>query len=317
MAHWLAGNVPFLGIISVIQGLLSKNANLIKVPRQNADTLLHFLHLLSRVSWRRSSGDELKGSLLSESIRAIFIPRDDLAAARALSMLVDVRVAWGGREAVEAIMNLPRRFGTEDIIFGPKTSLVVVGAEMLMRETDALAIAQRLALDTVALDQRGCNSPHTIFVETGGAIEPAGFAALLGDELRKLCDRLPPPPLTPAESFNLFSLRAEYDLRGEAWYGKGLRWTVLYSGEDQGLATPAYGRTLFVRPVSDVRNVASLCSSHVQTVAVALQDRRLTVADALTARGVARCVEPGRMSQYDTPWDGVYPIERLVRWVSA
>ena len=53
-----------------------------------------------------------------------------------LSALADVRVAWGGREAVEAIMNLPRRFGTEDIVFGPKTSFVVVGAEKLSGEAE-------------------------------------------------------------------------------------------------------------------------------------------------------------------------------------
>src|SRR5271157_2875370 len=99
-----------------------------------------------------------------------------------LSTAADLRVAWGGREAVEAIMNLPRRFGTEDIVFGPKTSFVVVGAERLSEEAEARKTATLVARDTVALGQRGCNSPHTIFVERGGALSAEAFAALLSEE---------------------------------------------------------------------------------------------------------------------------------------
>ena len=33
--------------------------------------------------------------------------------------------------------------------------------------------------------------------------------------------------------------------------------------------------------------------------------------------GIERCPEVGRMSLYDAPWDGMYPIDRMGRWVSA
>jgi hypothetical protein len=48
-----------------------------------------------------------------------------------------------------------------------------------------------------------------------------------------------------------------------------------------------------------------------------LGERRLEVAEALTARGVERCPEVGRMALYDAPWDGMFPMDRMVRWVSA
>ena len=35
ITHWLAGNVPILGMISLIQGILTKNTNIIKLPKQN------------------------------------------------------------------------------------------------------------------------------------------------------------------------------------------------------------------------------------------------------------------------------------------
>ena len=73
-----------------------------------------------------------------------------------------------GKEAVESIMNLPRRFGTEDIIFGPKVSLIIVGIEYLNDEQSAHKLAKDIIRDVSAFDQRGCNSPHTIFIEKGG-----------------------------------------------------------------------------------------------------------------------------------------------------
>jgi len=315
LVHWVAGNVPLLGMISLVQGLLSKNANLVKVSRQNAGVLPYFLAALSQVRYRRPDGKEVAGTLLTDAVRAIYTDREDEAAA-ALSTLADVRVAWGGREAVEAIMNLPRRFGTEDIVFGPKTSFVVVGADKLSGQAGARQVASLVARDTVALGQRGCNSPHTVFVERGGALGPEAFAALLGEELSRV-SRQTPPDTAPQEAFQILGWRAEYDMRGQAWYGDGVRWSVFYSDDDRGLATPCYGRTLFVRPVDDVFDVAAVCSVNTQTAGLALGERRLKVAEALTARGVERCPEVGRMSLYEAPWDGMYPIDRMVRWVSA
>ena len=173
-----------------------------------------------------------------------------------------------------------------------------------------------MARDTVALGQRGCNSPHTVFVERGGSLAPEEFAALLGEELRRAA-RQAPADTAPQEAFEILGWRAEYDMRGQAWYGEGVRWSVFYSEDDRGLATPCYGRTLFVRPVDDVFEVVALCSINTQTAGLALGDRRLKVAEALTAKGIERCPEVGRMSLYDAPWDGMYPIDRMVRWVSA
>ncbi len=315
LVHWVAGNVPLLGMISVIQGLLTKNANLVKVSRQNAGVLPYFLEALSRVTYRRADGDEFPGTLLTNAVRAVYADRDDPAASE-LSAVADVRVAWGGREAVEAIMNLPRRFGTEDIVFGPKTSFVVIGAEALASEASARQVAAMVARDTVALGQRGCNSPHTIFVERGGDLTPAAFAAILGTELERVT-RNAVPDLGAKEAFQILGWRAEYDMRGEAWYSDGVRWSVFYSEEDRGLAQACYGRSLFVRPVDSIFDVVPLCSVNTQTAGLALGARRLALAEELTAHGVERCPEVGSMSLYDAPWDGMYPIDRMVRWVSA
>jgi hypothetical protein len=63
--------------------------------------------------------------------------------------------------------------------------------------------------------------------------------------------------------------------------------------------------------------VVPFCSSNTQTAGLAVNQRRQALADALTARGVERCPDVGTMRIYETPWDGLFPMERLVRWVST
>ena len=113
-------------------------------------------------------------------------------------------------------------------------------------------------------------------------------------------------------------VRTEYAMRGEAYHSRDVQWAVVYSDEDQGLAEPCYLRTLFVRPVDDVFDGGRiLLRRETQTAGLAVDDRRHALADALTARGVERCPAVGAMRIYDAPWDGLFAMDRLVRWVSG
>ena len=317
VVHWVAGNVPVLGLLSLVQGLLCKNVNLVKVSRRRPGMLPHLLAALSQATYTNARGETHSGRTLTDATAVVYADREDQAAAEELSRLADVRVAWGGRKAVEAIVNLPRRYGTEDIVFGPKLSFAVVAAERLAEHDAARRTAAAIAADACAFDQQGCNSPHTVFVERGGRVAPAEFARLLGEAMEIQCRRAPLEEVAPAEAMNALAVRTEYAMRGDAHHSRDIQWAVVYSEEDKGLAEPCYLRTLFVRPVDDVFEVAAFCSSRTQTAGLAVDDRRLALADALTARGVERCPAVGAMRIYDAPWDGLFALDRLVRWVSG
>ncbi len=318
LVHWLAGNVPVVGLISLVQGLVSKNGNILKTSHDHAGLIPNLLASFAEVTYTNPRGETLSVKTLFQSVAVIYIDRADNEAARALSSIADVRVAWGGREAVETIMNLPRRFGTEDITFGPKVSFVVIGQERLADEHAAETLALDVARDVNAFDQRGCNSPHTVFIERGGVVTPSQFARLLGGALSQITAGRPLREVNPAEVMTILGLRAEYDMRGEAHYSRGMGWSVMYGDEDAGLAAPCYLRTVFARPVTDVFEVVPYCSLNTQTVGLALDgERRISLADALTARGVERCPNAGGMSFYESPWDGMFPIARMIRWVTT
>ena len=77
-------------------------------------------------------------------------------------------------------------------------------------------------------------------------------------------------------------------------------------------------RTIFLTEVDSWRDVIRLLGPKVQTVGLALGDleESLGFAEAATRAGVARCVRPGIMNNYESPWDGKLLVGQLVRWVT-
>ena len=315
VCHWLAGNVPMLGMLSLLQGLLTKNANLVKVASDQADVVPNLVAAWASCRYQAPGGSEVLGTELVKSIAVIAFDHQDREAQRQLSACADVRVAWGGLDAVETIMNLPRRYGCVDIIFGPRTSFMVIGKETLGSVEAAKALARRAATDASLFDQQGCNSPHTAFVERGGAVTPIAFAQLLAEAMAEALTRHPVDPAQPVDTQQILRLRAEYDMRGQAFCSSDTAWTILYAEEDRGLATPCYHRTIFVRPISDLFEVIAYCSPLTQSAGVALEpERKAAFTHQAMARGVDRCPEIGLMSAYEVPWDGVFAMDQMVRW---
>jgi hypothetical protein len=79
-----------------------------------------------------------------------------------------------------------------------------------------------------------------------------------------------------------------------------------------------YYRNVFVCPVDDMMQVCPLLSSANQTVGLAVEgSRKMAFVDAAAARGVARFPTVGHMTDYDAPWDGMWSLTRMVRFVSV
>jgi hypothetical protein len=127
--------------------------------------------------------------------------------------------------------------------------------------------------------------------------------------------RYPRHEVLTTDTINILRVRAEYDMRAEAYYPTSTDWTVLYSEDDTGLATPCFNRTVFVRPIDNVMDVEMLCSHITQSIGVALSsDRKREFAKRVMAKGVDRCPDVGTMTAYEAPWDGMFSMDRFVRW---
>ena len=318
VAHWLAGNVPLLGMLALSQSIVTRNANILKAASSFSRVLPALLDGFRGLEVRCVDGRILKGDDVLASIAVIYFPREHTAAAEQMSALADVRLGWGGREAIESILNLPKRYGTEDVIFGPKLSFMVVGREAMSNPRLLRRAARQAATDASVFDQYACASPHTIFVETGGAVSPREFAAALAVEMGKALIRIPKGPVDAGTAAKVETLRMRYEFTGELWRSGGTEWTVLYDEEwSKGLAEPCYSRVITVRAIDDIVEAAQFAHKGIQTVGTALTGpRKLAFASAASARGVERFPDLGRMTFFDSPWDGLFPMDRLVKWIT-
>lgn len=315
VAHWLAGNVPTLGIISLLLTLVTKNANVVKVASDSPALLPEMLATIAAAEGRSPGGRVVSGRTVAEAVAVIYLPASS-PAARRLSMLADVRIAWGGAEAVRAIMALPRRYDAEDIIFGPKLSLAAVGREALESESRAKRVARGVATDCSVFDQEACASAHCVYVEKGGAVAPERFAELLAGQMEATAKRIPGAPPSAAVAAAVKSARIQHLVSGKVFAPRGLEWTVLYR-DDPARPDPVFGRTAQVRAVDDLAQVAPHIDRGTQVVGLALPaSRRAEIAELYGNAGADRIAQVGHMADFAAPWDGMFPMERLVRWVS-
>jgi len=316
ITHWLAGNVPVLGMISIIQGIITKNINVIKLPRENGRVLPEMLSEFKSLSITTSKGNVFSGEHIYSCVAFYYCDRTDASAQKQLSVNSDVRVAWGGREAVESVMQLPRRYGTQDVIFGPKYSFAAIGKNSVRRD-NVVEISKKLAMDASFFEQQGCNSPHTVFIENGGEIDYVEFGEHLANAMKKVLKRIPKRDIRNSQIGNILNTRMDYMLDGIVHSSKGIDWTVIVSDE-QGLADACYNRTVFVRPVNSIDEIVHFVEHNKhQSIGLALEDSRLIeLSIELARKGIERVTEVGKMSVYDHPWDGMLPLARFIRWTS-
>ena len=316
VVHWLSGNVPLLAMLVLVQSLLAKNGNILKTASNNLEALEKLLSTFEGKSYTTAAGHVVTGDELLRTISLVHYPHHAQELAQQLSTAADVRIAWGGRAAVDAICALPARAEATDIVFGPKTSFMVIAREALQDEAGVRKLLRRAATDVSSFDQAACSSPHTIFVETGGIISPVAFAQRLGEALERALTLIPKTPEDEATSAAVQTARAVGGFLGRCWHSDGPGWTVLYD-ERLELAAPVYARTITVRPVQDIMTTVPLVHEGIQTIGLAAEgERRFRFAEEACARGALRFPEIGAMTGFDAPWDGFFVLDRLVRWVT-
>jgi hypothetical protein len=306
--HWIAGNVPTLGFFSLFQSMMVGNANILRIPAASVDVIQGVLEVMAR-----SEASELMGSF-----SVITFPSSNQPLNESLSMEADVRVVWGGMEAVNAITNLPTQSHCEDVVFGPKYSFAVMDRKAL-GSPKLQMLLRRLVNDIVIFDQEACSSPQVLFIEKGGRLGCKELMGLIGKEFEAVSKRSPKTGTTSSVATRILTKRAEYALskKKDLLASKDTGWTILYD-EKLALEEPVQHRTIFLKPVDRVLDVLPLITNKVQTIGYEIHDRKtaLQFADGATSAGVSRCVPFGQMNLYDNPWDGMLVMSRLVRFCS-
>lgn len=309
VCHWVAGNVPTLTFFSLIQSLLVNNLNIARVSKQSVEQTDLLLSKFAEVS-----SAKLKGSDLMRKFRIIYYPSERQDLHRKLSQLADARVIWGGRESVDHIRQLSTMSHCEDVIFGPKYSFGVIDRSGL-DSPELKKYVRRFVEDAIFVEQTGCSSPHVIFVE--GELDP--LLPLFKEAFEEMSKRFPKNGIAQAIASKIIQTRAEYAMEGKkVLCTPELDWTLLAGDDELELIEPIQGRTLFLKKIDDIFKLKQVITREVQTIGFLTTDvsRAESFAYEMALHGAARIVLPGQMNIYDSPWDGILLMNRLVRWIT-
>ncbi|SHE80581.1 Acyl-CoA reductase (LuxC) [Bacteroides luti] len=312
--HWMAGNVQILGVFALVQCIITKNVNLLKVSGKDDGVFATLLSVFEGLEYTSTSGYTISGNDLLETIAVVYFSRSAVKLGEKMSKASDVRIAWGGKESVETVANYPSMIDSETIIFGPKLSYAVIASEELSSEQAAKKLARRVSVDVSVFDQSGCASPHNLYIEKSGTVTPERFCEILAESFPKTELQIPKPAISPEQVSAIHSARGIYDFKGKVWGSDSMSWSILYDDENI-INKPVYSRVLIIHSVDHINDTLQHIGDYIQTIGIAApEDKAIDFANKATMAGVARCPLIGRMLNFEMPWDGMFLIDRLVKW---
>ena len=317
--HWIAGNIPVLGVISLFQSLLTKNKSIVKVPYKLKDILPKMLKDLSNTNFIKARNKKVIDKLLNSTL-VIYMDRDDEVNQKLISKIADIRIAWGGLEAVSNVVKLPKKLNCRDLIFGPKVSLAFVSKEKLKSKKDLNNLTKNLCNDVFAFNQTGCNSPHNLIIEQGSKFNLKEVAHELAIEFN-LQSQNKALHSDPIDKYNILEKKSIF-LSAEnkkVLSGKKNEWNIFISHEKLNkINDPLYCRTIFLHKVKKIDDLKNAIPSNTQSLGLfASNKRKKEIVKILSESVIDRFPDIGKMSLYQNPWDGYLPLNQMVRWVSV
>ncbi|MGH7449412.1 MAG: acyl-CoA reductase [Longimicrobiales bacterium] len=309
--HVFAGNVPGVGVTSIVRALLVRSAVIGKSAAGEPALAAAFGRLLSAVD------PEIGRCVAVTYWRGGDTPLEDAVLAR-----VGLVVHYGGGNAIAAL----RARASAQVRFvehGPRISFALIDAASGDSVNDS---APQLARAVALFDQQGCVSPQLVYV-IGNRDQAHQLAAATAAALAELQTVLPRGRITPGEAAAIRELRTRAEFGaiagrgGDLWAPSELHYSVILSDVPSFEGT-CLNRTLLVKHVPDVNTLIDLIAPFgdlLQTVGTAGFDaaRLPAVAAALGDAGVTRVTTLAAMPWPPPAWhhDGRGPLRELIRWV--
>lgn len=312
LLHLTAGNVFVGAVDSLIGGIITKNANILKMSRVDPVFPLLFLESIRQndpegVVWPHQAALSWKGGDVEIEDRLLQAP---------LTV-----VFWGGAEALASIKS---RIGPHTRLLenGPRYSFAVVSGERVKNNSD---LVRGLALDLCRWDQQACSSPHVVYVVSQNEKPLHHLMEQLFDELVELGQKLPVGQLSFDEKVEIRKVRelarmAQARNEGRLLCPEDFAFTLIFERTPE-FKISCLNRTLFFKHVVGFEEMLAQVrpfSAWLQTAGLCVDgDTPDDFHAELIAAGVKRVTEIGGMSEGKdgAPHEGNFMLRQLVDWV--
>lgn len=307
--HIAPSNVPVNYAYSLVVGLLTGNANVVRVPSKNfAQVRIINEAILDVLRMEDHAGMKDYICLVRyDKSREI----NDL-----LSSVADTRIIWGGDATIEELRKSPLEPRASEITFADRFSLAVINSESYLERKDQQKIAEDFYNDTYLTDQNACTSPRMV-VWTGNQTEKAKkiFWENLHTLVRKKYTFQPVQGVNKLTSSYLLAAAHE-GVRIESVPDNLIVRASIPEIPDNLMALKDNSGYFFEYDCRDILELRTLCDDiRCQTVAY-IGDKKMF--DSLLAsgvKGIDRIVPVGQTMDFSFIWDGYDLYERMTRTV--
>ena len=308
--HIAAGNMDGLPAFSVLEGLLTGNVNILKLPQADNGITVEIFRQLIEIE-----------PTLAPFIHVFDTPSSDVAAMKRMAEMADGIVVWGGDSAVSAVRALAPT-GAKLIEWGHKLGFAYIsGYED--REAELTALAEHMLESRQLL----CSSCQTVYLDTADPAEVHDFCRAFLPYLDAAAEKYPIREVGAVAEMTLRRYTERLERTIGAYGGDDGR--VTYQGRYTGLTACTdcelelsymYGNPL-VKPLpqKDLLPTLRRAKGTLQTAGlICLPDRRDGLTDLLARAGIDRIMRAGHMSVTfcGEAHDGEYPLRRYMRVVN-
>lgn len=301
--HVAPSNVPVNFAYSLASGLLSGNANVVRVPSKDFAQIGIIADAINRVLRRHEA--------MKPYVQLVRYDRDQ-RVNDFFSSLADVRIVWGGDQTIAELRKSPLPPRSGEITFADRYSLAVIDSDSYLAIGDKARVAEDFYNDTFFSDQNACTSPRVV-IWTGGRIGEAKKA--FWDEEHELAKKK--YVLQPIQSVNKLTsscliAAAEPGARVEA-HDDNLIVRVNIPALTGSLMDYRDNSGYFYEyDCKDILEIRELCNDkRCQTIAYIGDPNALLPLIQAGAKGIDRVVPVGKTMDFDLIWDG-YDLPALL-----
>lgn len=161
--HISPSNVPVNFAYSLVSGLLTGNANVVRVPSKDFPQVTILTDAFEQVLKKYSD--------MKPYVLLVRYDRDK-EINDFFSSIADVRIVWGGNATIEELRKSPLPPRSSEVTFADRYSLAVIDSDSYMRVENKTKVANDFYNDTFLTDQNACTSPRVV-IWTGSKIDEA------------------------------------------------------------------------------------------------------------------------------------------------
>lgn len=156
--HFAPSNVDTIFIYSWILSLLSGNSNIIRVSQNIGPAIRAFFEVLQGIL----KAEEFL--VIANRLLVLTYGHNDEITAK-LSSYCNMRVIWGGDQAISNVRKIPLPARSNEIIFADRFSYAAIAAASLLQISDSelSSLIKAFYKDTFTFNQKACSSPRLIF----------------------------------------------------------------------------------------------------------------------------------------------------------